>query len=109
MTLAIATNHICMISVIVPICDVEGYLPRCLESLAAQTFPEIEIILVDDGSIDRSGSIVDSYNNDPRFRVFHTENRGLSAARNYGIEQSRGDWLMFGLNHYFAKFRIILL
>ncbi len=83
-----------MISVIVPIFNVEAYLPKCLDSLAAQTFTDVEFILIDDGSTDRSGEIADQYS-DTRFRVFHTANRGLSAARNYGIERSHGEWLMF--------------
>ena len=83
-----------MISVIVPIYNTEKYLPKCLDSLAAQTYPDVEFILVDDGSTDNSGVIADQYT-DPRFRVFHTENHGLSAARNFGIEQARGEWLMF--------------
>ena len=83
-----------MISVIVPIYNVEPYLKKCLDSLAAQTFHDVEFILVDDGSTDRSGQIADEYL-DSRFKVFHTENRGLSAARNYGIDNSDGEWIMF--------------
>lgn len=84
-----------MISVIVPIYNIENYLPKCLNSLAAQTFKDVEFILIDDGSTDRSGEIAESYSSDKRFQVFHTENRGLSAARNYGIEQSHGEYIMF--------------
>ena len=83
-----------MISVIVPIHNVESYLPQCLESLNAQTFSDVEFVLVDDGSTDKSGEIADSYSG-CRFRVFHTTNCGLSAARNYGLEKARGEWLMF--------------
>lgn len=85
-----------MISVIVPIYNVEKYLPKCLDSLINQTYADVEFILIDDGSTDSSGKIADSYKDrDPRFKVFHTENHGLSAARNYGIEHSKGEWLMF--------------
>lgn len=85
-----------MISVIVPVYNVEKYLPKCLDSLINQTYTDVEFILIDDGSTDSSGKIADSYKDrDPRFRVFHTENHGLSAARNYGIEHSKGEWLMF--------------
>lgn len=85
-----------MISVIVPIYNVEAYLPKCLDSLAAQTFPDAEFILIDDGSTDRSAEIASAYvGADPRFFVYHTTNHGLSAARNLGIEKARGDWLMF--------------
>ncbi len=84
-----------MVSVIVPIYNVENYVKKCLDSLAAQTLEDVEFILIDDGSTDNSGKIADQYSSDPRFRIFHTENRGLSAARNYGIDQSRGEYLMF--------------
>lgn len=83
-----------MISVIVPVYNVEKYLRVCLDSLVAQTQKDIEIILVDDGSTDHSGKMVDEYV-DKGFRVFHTENGGLSAARNYGLSQSKGEWVMF--------------
>lgn len=82
-----------MISVIIPIYNIENYLRKCLDSLANQTFSDVEFIVIDDGSTDNSGRIADSYT-DPRFRVFHTRNNGISAARNYGIEKSRGEWIM---------------
>ncbi len=84
-----------MISVIVPIYNIENYLTKCLNSLAAQTFKDVEFILVDDGSTDKSGEIAESYTSDKRFHIFHTENRGLSAARNYGMEKAQGEYLMF--------------
>ncbi len=84
-----------MISVIVPIYNVETYLPQCLDSLVAQTFPNVEFLLIDDGSTDDSGKIADKYTVDKRFRVWHTSNQGLSSARNLVIEQARGEWLMF--------------
>ena len=84
-----------MVSVIVPIYNVENYVKKCLDSLAAQTLKDVEFILIDDGSTDNSGKIADQYSSDPRFHIFHTENRGLSAARNYGIDQSHGEYLMF--------------
>lgn len=84
-----------MVSVIVPIYNVENYVKKCLDSLAAQTLEDVEFILIDDGSTDNSGKIADQYSSDPRFRIYHTENRGLSAARNYGIDKSHGEYLMF--------------
>ncbi len=85
-----------MISVIVPIYNVEAYLPKCLDSLVAQTFPDVEFILIDDGSTDRSAEFAAAYAGaDDRFLVHRTANHGLSAARNLGIEKARGDWLMF--------------
>ncbi len=83
-----------MVSVIVPIYNVEEYLPRCIDSLRNIKGDNVEIILVDDGSTDRCGKIIDEIH-DRSFRIFHTENHGLSAARNYGIDHSRGEWLMF--------------
>ncbi len=82
-----------MVSVIVPIYNVKNYLVKCLDSLRAQTFSDVEFILVDDGSTDGSGEIADKYT-DSRFRVFHTANHGLSAARNCGIKKSNAEFLM---------------
>lgn len=86
-----------LISVIVPIYNVEKYVSKCLDSLRNQTLREIEVICIDDGSTDGSGRIADEYESSafPVFRVIHTGNRGLSAARNRGIDESRSQWLMF--------------
>lgn len=85
-----------MISIIVPVYKVEPYLPRCLESIINQTYRDIEIILVDDGSPDQSGKICEKYAEiDNRIRVFRTENRGLSAARNFGIKKANGQYIGF--------------
>ena len=85
-----------MISVIVPVYKVEPYLPRCLDSIVSQTYGDLEIILIDDGSPDRCGEICDAYaESDPRIRVLHTENRGIAAARNLGIDNSHGERLVF--------------
>lgn len=84
------------VSVIVPIYNVEAYLPRCLDSLRRQTLSDIEIILVDDGSPDGCGAIADRYaREDGRFRVIHQANAGLAAARNRGIEMACAPYLMF--------------
>ncbi len=84
------------VSVIVPVYNVEPYLHRCVDSLTGQTLTDIEIILVDDGSTDRSGAICDEYAAmDARIRVVHQENAGLSEARNAGIDRARADYLMF--------------
>lgn len=86
-----------LISVIVPIYNVDKYVRKCLDSLKNQTMKQIEVICIDDGSTDDSGKIANEYASDewPRFRVIHTENKGLSAARNRGIDEARADWLMF--------------
>ena len=84
------------VSVIVPVYKAEKYLHRCVDSILAQTFTDFELLLVDDGSPDRSGDICDQYAAaDPRVRVFHKPNGGVSSARNLGIEKANGEWLMF--------------
>ena len=84
------------ISVIVPIYNVEKYLKRCLESILNQTYTNIEIILVDDGSTDNSGIICDKYaEKDERIIIIQKENGGLSSARNTGIDISTGEYLCF--------------
>ena len=85
-----------LISIIVPVYNVEKYLNRCIDSLISQTYQNIEIILVDDGSTDSSSEIVDGYlKKDNRIKVFHKDNGGLSDARNKGIEISKGKYLSF--------------
>lgn len=85
-----------LISVIVPIYNVEQYLEKCIKSLINQTYSNIEIILVDDGSTDTSGKICDSWKKmDSRIIVIHKRNGGLSDARNAGIEAASGQWFMF--------------
>lgn len=84
------------ISVIVPVYNVEQYLSRCVNSIINQSFRNLEIILVDDGSSDRCGEICDTYAAlDPRIRVIHKKNGGLSDARNYGIDVATGEYLAF--------------
>lgn len=84
------------VSVIVPVYNVEKYLRQCLDSILAQTFTDFELLLIDDGSPDTSGTICDEYaSRDPRVRVFHQPNSGVSAARNVGIEQSKGELICF--------------
>ena len=84
------------ISVIVPIYNVAPYLPQCLDSLCGQTYPEIEIIGVDDGSTDGSGALLDEYAaKDKRIIAVHQKNAGVSAARNAGMAAASGDYLAF--------------
>ncbi len=84
------------ISIVVPVYNVEKYLKRCIDSLIRQTYENIEIVLVNDGSKDNSGLICDALAEmDSRIRVFHKKNGGLSDARNYGIEHASGDYLCF--------------
>ena len=84
------------ISVIVPVYKAEAYLHRCVDSILAQTFQDFEVLLIDDGSPDRSGEICDEYaRKDKRVRVFHKENGGVSSARNVGLDHARGEWIVF--------------
>ena len=84
------------ISIIVPIYKVEDYLPQCLDSLVGQTYQNMEIILVEDGSPDNSGAICDAYAaKDARVRVIHKKNGGVSSARNAGLAAVTGDLIGF--------------
>lgn len=84
------------ISIIVPVYNVEDYLERCLNSLVNQILPAYEIILIDDGSTDRSGEVADAWAEiHDNIRVIHRENQGVSAARNLGIEEAEGDYILF--------------
>lgn len=85
-----------LISVIIPIYKVELFLHKCIDSIILQSFSDIEIILVDDGSPDNCGKICDNYaSKDSRIVVIHKQNGGLSSARNAGIDIAKGDYLMF--------------
>lgn len=85
-----------LISIIVPVYNVEAYLGRCVESLRRQTYERLEIILVDDGSLDGCPGLCDAYaREDGRIRVIHQANAGLSGARNAGIEAAKGDYFAF--------------
>lgn len=85
-----------MVSIIVPVYNVERYLPHCANSLLGQTHRELEILLVDDGSTDGSGALCDSIAaSDRRVRVIHKKNGGLSSARNAGLENASGRWILF--------------
>lgn len=85
-----------MISVIVPVYKAEKFLHRCVDSILAQTHSDFELLLIDDGSPDNSGTICDDYAvKDSRVRVFHKENGGVSAARNLGLDNAVGDYIAF--------------
>ena len=82
------------ISVIVPVYKVEGYIRRCVESILAQTYRNLEVLLIDDGSPDGSGGICDEFAaKDSRVTVIHQENGGVSSARNAGLRRASGDWI----------------
>ena len=90
------TKSLPLISVIIPVYNVQDYLARCLDSILAQTYQNLEIILVNDGSKDNSGAICDEYAaRDDRVQVIHKENGGLSTARNAGLDLAAGEYLSF--------------
>ena len=85
-----------LISIIVPVYNVDAYIRDCLNSIARQTYKNIEVIMVDDGSTDASGQICDRYCElDERFHVIHKKNGGVSSARNSGLEAARGEYIGF--------------
>ncbi len=103
-------ERVLMISVIIPVYNVEHYLSQCLDSVLGNSYKELEVICVDDGSTDRSGRIIDQYAlEDARVRAYHKANGGVSSARNLGLEKARGEWVCFidsddAVNHRFFEF-----
>lgn len=90
------TTHNTIISIIVPVYNVELYLRQCLDSILSQTFKDWECILIDDGSTDSSPSICDEYvSRDSRFKVAHKINEGLSSARNEALKLAKGEYIGF--------------
>ena len=84
------------ISVIVPVYNCEKYIGKCIESILNQTFKDLELILIDDGSADESGKICDEYKiQDKRVKVIHEKNSGVSIARNVGINVAKGKYIGF--------------
>lgn len=89
-------NNNDLISIIVPVYNVEEFLNRCVESILIQSYKNIEILLIDDGSTDNSSKICDEYSiKDKRVKVIHKENGGLSDARNIGLENANGKYIAF--------------
>ncbi|MBR6489706.1 MAG: glycosyltransferase family 2 protein, partial [Muribaculaceae bacterium] len=85
-----------MVSVIIPVYNVQEYLARCIDSVLCQSHKELEVILVDDGSTDHSGAMCDDYaSRDGRIKVIHKSNGGLSDARNAGLDVMTGDYVTF--------------
>ncbi|MGU5623145.1 glycosyltransferase family 2 protein [Aeromonas veronii] len=85
-----------LVSVIVPAYNVEKYIEKCLRTILVQTYRKFELLVINDGSEDNSANIIDLIaKEDPRVRVFHTANKGVSAARNFGIQNAKGDYLVF--------------
>ena len=95
-SVAAGEGSMCRVSVIVPVYQVEAYLPACLDSILAQTFRDFELILVDDGTRDGCPAIMDAYAaRDARIRQIHKKNGGLSSARNAGLDAARGEFIAF--------------
>lgn len=84
------------VSIVIPVYNVEAYLERCVESVLGQTYRNLQIILVDDGSTDSSGALCDMFaSRDRRISVLHKANGGLSSARNSGMDKAQGEWIAF--------------
>ena len=84
------------VSIIVPVYNAEAYLEKCINSILAQCFKDFELLLIDDGSKDKSGEICDKYASlDNRIQVFHKQNNGVSSARNIGLDRAKGKWITF--------------
>lgn len=94
-----------MISIIVPVYNTEKYLDRCIQSILDQTYTNWELLLIDDGSTDSSGTICDKYAlQDERIFVFHKKNSGAQSSRDYGVKRSRGEWIAYiDSDDYIAK------
>ncbi|HAS37211.1 MAG TPA: glycosyltransferase family 2 protein, partial [Ruminococcaceae bacterium] len=85
-----------LVSIIIPVYNLEKYIKHCLESVVNQTYKELEIICIDDGSTDGSAEIIKSMaENDPRIKYIYQENAGVSAARNKGLDTATGEYVMF--------------
>ena len=85
-----------MISIIIPVYNTAQYLNRCIKSVLRSSYRDFELLLINDGSTDASGSICRRYTReDGRVRYFEGEHKGVSAARNKGLDESRGEWIVF--------------
>lgn len=94
--MAVFTKIEALVSIVVPVYNAETYLEKCVHSLLTQSYRKVEIILVDDGSTDTSGRIIDRFaEQDSHIRVLHQRNSGVSVARNKGIELAQGEWIIF--------------
>ena len=83
-------------SVIIPVYNVEKYIDRCLKSIISQNYDDLEIIVIDNGSTDSSGSICDTYASEySNISVYHIENHGVGSARNFGLSKARGEFIYF--------------
>ena len=89
-------NNNPLVSILVPVYNVEAYLPQCLDSLVGQTYPHLQIVLIDDGSTDGSWRVMQEYAaRDERIEIYHQENQGVGATRNQLLEKIKGDYVLF--------------
>ena len=85
-----------LVSILIPVYNVEKYLPHCLDSVINQTYSHLQIVLIDDGSKDTSFFICKEYaNKDKRFEIYHQDNQGVAATRNHLLEKAKGDYVLF--------------
>ena len=84
------------VSIIIPVYNTkEEYLEECFKSINNQTYKNVEVIVVDDGSKEETATYLDKYTKNNNYKIFHKKNEGVSVTRNFGIEKATGDWLMF--------------
>ena len=83
------------LSVVIPVYNTEQYLPRCIESLINQTYKNIEIVIINDGSTDKTDSIIKKYINDSRIKYYNRSNHGIGKTRNFGIKEATGEYITF--------------
>ena len=85
-----------MVSILIPVYNVESYLPQCLDSVLSQTYPHLQVVLIDDGSQDRSWSVMQTYaQRDTRVEIYHQDNQGVAYTRNHLLEKIKGDYVLF--------------
>ena len=97
-----------LVSIIIPAYNVEKYLETCLESIKIQTYKNLEVIVIDDGSTDNTGMVCKKFeDNDERFRIIHTKNGGVSKARNLGLSEANGDYIVFVDSDDYINYRCI--
>ncbi len=97
-----------LVSVVIPVYNVENYLEECIQSVLNQTYTNLDIVLVNDGSTDASAEICDRFAEiDDRARVFHTENRGAALAKNVGVTQALGEYVLFVDSDDIAEKRMV--
>jgi len=83
------------ISIIIPVYNSEKYIDKCITSIKNQSFKDFEVLIINDGSIDKSKNIIETYLNDERFKLYNRENHGIGSSRNFGIEKSKGKYICF--------------